>query len=45
MSGWLRVIGLGPGAPDLLAPESGGAGSGFHPDRAIGPATSQSTHR
>jgi NADH dehydrogenase len=31
--------------PDLLAPESGGAGSGFHPDRAIGPATSQSAHR
>lgn len=25
MSGWLRVIGLGPGAPDLLAPEAAAA--------------------
>jgi NADH dehydrogenase len=35
-----------PGSvPDLLAPQSGGAGSDFHPDRAIGPATSQTAHR
>jgi NADH dehydrogenase len=27
--------------PDLLAPESGGAGSGFHPERAPGPAVGQ----
>jgi NADH dehydrogenase len=35
-----------PGSvPDLLAPQSGGPGSDFHPDRAIGPATSQTAHR
>jgi uncharacterized protein YbjT (DUF2867 family) len=28
-------------APDLLAPESGGAASGFHPERASGPAIGQ----
>lgn len=31
--------------PDLLAPESGGAGSGFHPERASGPAVGQSSSR
>ncbi len=29
--------------PDLLAPQSGGAGSGFHPERAPGPAVGQSS--
>ena len=31
--------------PDLLAPESGGAGSGFHPERASGPAVGQQASR
>ncbi|NBJ09342.1 complex I NDUFA9 subunit family protein [Microvirga arsenatis] len=35
-----------PGSvPDLLAPQSGGAGSDFHPDRAIGPAVGQRASR
>jgi NADH dehydrogenase len=29
------------GTPDLLVPESAGAGSGFHPERASGPASGQ----
>ncbi len=29
--------------PDLLAPESGGPASGFHPERASGPAVGQSS--
>jgi uncharacterized protein YbjT (DUF2867 family) len=29
--------------PDLLAPESGGAGSDFHPERASGPAVGQAS--
>jgi uncharacterized protein YbjT (DUF2867 family) len=31
--------------PDLLAPESGGAGSDFHPERAAGPAVGQPSSR
>jgi len=31
-----------PTTPDLLAPRSGGAASGFHPERASGPAVGQS---
>ena len=31
--------------PDLLAPESGGAGSGFHPEQAPGPAVGQQASR